>query len=341
MSVSITEARCSGRGPAIWLAGDPADLGEWLGRGAAGIVTNTVVQRELAAKYGNLLEVTRRYLDITDKLVVIEVEGHTTEELLEVSRVFTALSPQIAIKIPCTAYGLGAFGPLADEGVTTFCTTVFSLDFRDGRTGRHPCAVQDITAGIRFVRAHADEFGIDAKQIGLIGSSSGGHLVLLAAAQPDVAAHRGTAILRADGIDAAEGISAEVACVVALWPVSDPLVRFRHAHDTGREELIAAHLKYYKDEDHMHEASVQRMLAAGEAQTVPPLLVVQPGEDRNVPQHMTLDLLREWQNAGGALQYLFYPGLPHAFAYEASAETTRLEQDIWPFLDQHLAVGTN
>ena len=122
----MREAR-SGRGPDIWLAGDPADLGQWLERGAAGIVTNTVVQRELAAKYGGLLEVTRRYLDITDKPVVIEVEGHTTEELLEVSHVFTALSPQIAIKIPCIAHGLGAFRALAKEGVTTFCTTVFSL----------------------------------------------------------------------------------------------------------------------------------------------------------------------------------------------------------------------
>ena len=218
--------------------------------------------------------------------------------------------------------------------------TVFSLDFRDGRTGRHPCAVQDITAGIRFVRVHAEEFGIDAEKIGLIGSSSGGHLVLLAAAQPDVEAHRGTAIIRGSDIDPADDISAQVACVVALWPVSDPLVRFQHAHDTGREELIAAHLKYYNDEAHMHQASVQRMLAAGEAQTVPPLLAVQPGEDRNVPQAMTLDLLREWQNAGGALQYLFYPGLPHAFAYEASPETTQLELDIWPFFDHHLHGGT-
>ena len=127
MSLTVSDVLGSRPGPGVWLAGDPADLGDWLARGAAGIVTNTVVQRELAAKYGGLLEVTRRYLDITDKLVVIEVEGHTTEELLEVSRVFTALSPQIAIKIPCTAQGLGAFGPLADEGVTTFCTTVFSL----------------------------------------------------------------------------------------------------------------------------------------------------------------------------------------------------------------------
>ena len=61
MNEAFDEARRNGRGPDIWLAGDPADLGEWLERGAAGIVTNTVVQRELAAKYGGLLEVTRRY----------------------------------------------------------------------------------------------------------------------------------------------------------------------------------------------------------------------------------------------------------------------------------------
>lgn len=127
MSVSIAEARRLGRGPAIWLAGDPADLAPWLQRGGAGIVTNTVVLNEMVRKYGQLLEVVRRYLDVTDKPVVVEVEGSTTQELLDVSRVFTAPSPQIVIKIPCTAAGLGAFGALQREGVTTFCTTVFSV----------------------------------------------------------------------------------------------------------------------------------------------------------------------------------------------------------------------
>ena len=127
MRLSSSEARRRGRGPAIWLAGDPADLGEWLARGAAGIVTNTVVLNEMVRKYGQLLDVVRRYLDLTDKPVVVEVEGHTAQELVDVSHVFTALSPQIAIKIPCTAAGLGAFRVLEQEGETTFCTTVFSL----------------------------------------------------------------------------------------------------------------------------------------------------------------------------------------------------------------------
>jgi len=210
---------------------------------------------------------------------------------------------------------------------------VFSLDFRDGRSGMHPCAVQDITAGVRYVRSRAAEFDIDPTRIGLIGSSSGGHLALLAAIQPDIAAHRGTTV-RA-GSEAMRG-SATVGCVVALWPVSDPLHRYRYARRVGRGELAAAHERYYRDEAHMEHASVQRALRDGEAEELPPLLVVQPGEDANVPREMTLELLREYQEAGGSLDYRFLPGLPHAFAYEASAATTELAREIRAFLGRHL-----
>ena len=212
---------------------------------------------------------------------------------------------------------------------------VFSLDFRDGRNGKHPCAVRDITAGVRYVRARAVDFGIDADRIALIGSSSGGHLALLSAIQPDAPDHRGTKTL----VEGADDVSASVCCVVALWPVSDPRRRLRHAIETGREELVAAHFRYYRNEAHMREASVQRRLRAGEAQRVPPLLVVQPGEDANVPRDMTLDLVREYQDAGGTVHYLFYPGLPHGFAYGESAATTRLLAEIRWFLARYAKSG--
>lgn len=120
-------ARQTGCGPAIWLAGDPADLKEWMPLGAAGIVTNTVVLNDMVKKYGPLTELIKRYLDITDKPVVVEIDGHSTDELIEVGEVFTDMSEQVILKIPCTVYGLGAFRYFAEEGVETFCTTVFSL----------------------------------------------------------------------------------------------------------------------------------------------------------------------------------------------------------------------
>lgn len=116
------------RGPAIWLAGDPEDLKEWMPRGATGIVTNTVVLNDMVKKYGQLTEVVQRYLDITDKPVVIEIDGHSTQELLDVGDVFVKMAPgQIILKIPTTEYALDAFAELKKQGVETYCTTVFTL----------------------------------------------------------------------------------------------------------------------------------------------------------------------------------------------------------------------
>ena len=215
---------------------------------------------------------------------------------------------------------------------------VFSLDFRDGRNGKHPCAVQDIAAGVRFARANAGALGLDGERIGLIGSSSGGHLALLAATQPDIDAHRGTSILVNGAETPAAEVSAQVRCVAALWPVSNPLLRFHYAQRAGREELVRAHQRYFVDEAQMRAASVPRLLAAGEATHVPPLLLAQPGEDANVPRRMTLDLVHAYQEAGGALHYLFLPELPHAFAYQASDATTRLAATLGAFFREQLGV---
>ena len=216
--------------------------------------------------------------------------------------------------------------------------SVFSLDFRDGRNGRHPCAVADIAAGIRYVRANAERLEVDADHIGLVGSSSGGHLVLIAGIQPDVDAHRGTPFA-VDGAFQDAAVSARTSYVVALWPVSDPLFRFHYAQAVGREELVAGHRSYYRDERHMAQASVQRTLTAGEAQALPPVAVVQPGADANVPQEMTLQLVRAWQRAGGVLNYLFYPGLPHGFGHQPSPDTDRMFEDLWPFVERNSRGG--
>ncbi|MBM3933729.1 MAG: hypothetical protein FJ319_05425 [SAR202 cluster bacterium] len=115
------------RGPAIWLAGDPEDLKEWMPRGAAGIVTNTVVLNNMVKKYGQITDVVKRYLDITDKPVVIEIDGTTTKELIDVAHRFTKMSKQIIIKVPCTVEALDVFRQLDEEEIETYCTTVFSL----------------------------------------------------------------------------------------------------------------------------------------------------------------------------------------------------------------------
>lgn len=126
--VPVNSRRKLERGPAIWLAGDPEDLKEWMPRGATGIVTNTVVLNDMVKKYGQLKDVVQRYLDITDKPVVVEIDGHSTQELLDVGDVFVKMAPgQIILKIPTTVHALDAFAELRRRGVETYSTTVFTL----------------------------------------------------------------------------------------------------------------------------------------------------------------------------------------------------------------------
>jgi acetyl esterase/lipase len=70
------------------------------------------------------------------------------------------------------------WGPyLAARGIA-----VFALSYRlAGKTKTFPEAVQDILAGVQFLRGNANGFGIDPQRIGLLGASAGAHLAALTA----------------------------------------------------------------------------------------------------------------------------------------------------------------
>lgn len=59
--------------------------------------------------------------------------------------------------------------------------TVFALNHRAAPRFHYPAAIDDVQRAIRFVRAHANAYGIDPAHLGGVGGSSGGHLLGLAA----------------------------------------------------------------------------------------------------------------------------------------------------------------
>jgi acetyl esterase len=214
---------------------------------------------------------------------------------------------------------------------------VLSLDFRQGPDFKHPSASQDIAAGVRHLRVHAEYYGIDANDIGIIGSSSGGQLALLAALAPDSEQYFGTPVVDLQGQAAArDDVPAGLSYVLSLWPVSDPLRRYRYAKEVGRDDLLAGHHMYFRDEAQMNEASVPRMLENREAQVLPPLWLAQPGADLNVPTAMTLDLLAAYQALDGYVEYVFYPGEPHAITREDTPSAQRCIRDLLGFIARRL-----
>jgi len=66
---------------------------------------------------------------------------------------------------------------LAAHGITAFVLTYRLCP----RGYRHPTQLQDAQRAIRWVRHHARDYGVDAKRIGMMGFSAGGHLTAMAA----------------------------------------------------------------------------------------------------------------------------------------------------------------
>lgn len=69
---------------------------------------------------------------------------------------------------------------------------IASVDLRNYPPNLFPDYIQDVKGGIRYLRAHADEFGIDPNRIGIYGFSLGGNTSLMIALTGDDAGLEGT-----------------------------------------------------------------------------------------------------------------------------------------------------
>ena len=93
---------------------------------------------------------------------------------------------------------------------------VLSIDFRMPPAARYPDAVADVNFGIRFLKANAERFATRQELVGGLGTSSGGHLLLLNALRPRDTRYASEPL---------PGSDASLAFAVACWPVADPLAR--------------------------------------------------------------------------------------------------------------------
>ena len=217
---------------------------------------------------------------------------------------------------------------------------VVSLDFRQGPAHKHPAMAQDAAAGVRWVRAHARRLGVDPARVALLGQSSGGHIALLVAVQPGV--FGGTPIVTPDGSLSTAGDDS-VACVLAGYPVADPLARYRfmeqHASDPqypNAPRLVESSLGYFGTEAAMSEGSATRVVESKQHRALPPAWIGQPEQDDNVPPEIPDALVKAWEKAGGHIERVRYPGAKHGFFGQESPATTKALADMKEFLGRHL-----
>jgi acetyl esterase len=214
---------------------------------------------------------------------------------------------------------------LAADGVV-----VLSIDFRMPPQAMYPEAVADVNLGIRWLKTNAPKFHSRADLVGGLGTSSGGHLLLLSALRPHDPRY---AKLKLEGSDEDASLRFAIAC----WPVADPLKRYRVMQESGNERIVAAHDKFWPSAAEMEDANPTLMLTRGETVAKPPVLIMQGTADNNLTLDMADNFAAAYLNAGGSIVKEIFPGQPHAFIPNAptAPDSLRALELIKAFVHKH------
>ena len=211
---------------------------------------------------------------------------------------------------------------LAKSGIV-----VLAVDFRMPPQHRYPASIADIHYAIRWLKAHAGEFGSRRDLVAGIGTSSGAHQLLLAALKPNDPRYAALPLAEAPEEDAS------LPYLVLCWPISDPLARYRMVKEKGRTPLIQSHDAYWSSEAEMAEGNPQRIVESGEAVALPPAILLQGTGDDNVTPDMADRFVAAWRAKGGSIELHKFDGQPHTFvmrdpASDASRRATELARDF-------------
>lgn len=188
-----------------------------------------------------------------------------------------------------------------NEEIARRGVVVASLDFRNPPRATYPGSVADINYGVRWLKANASRFKSRADLVGAMGTSSGGHLVVLNGMKPQDPRYAARDL---------PGFDARTPYVVTLWPAICPLARFRHpgAMVAGEEAYghdanpVIMQKKYWLSEDAMAEGSPLLALERGDSVEVPSILYVQHRDDGLHPAEIMDRFVAAYRKRGGVVQ---------------------------------------
>ncbi|HET6182310.1 MAG TPA: alpha/beta hydrolase [Acetobacteraceae bacterium] len=206
-----------------------------------------------------------------------------------------------------------ADGQARNEALAASGFVVAAINFRHGDDG-YPTSLADINFAIRLLKARAAEWRVRADRIGLSGNSSGGHLAMLAAMRPGDP--RYAALPLPSGLEPQD---ARVRCVALLWPVINPLSRYRYARrsrDSANPpawvgDIPERHDRYWKNEAAMAEGNPMLALERGERVELLPAVWIQGRPDPThdyrdpespVPLNEPERFVANYRRAGGAIE---------------------------------------
>jgi acetyl esterase/lipase len=195
------------------------------------------------------------------------------------------------------------------EALVAAGLAVATIDYRHALEAPFPAQLHDAKAAVRYLRAHADDLGIDTRRIGIWGESAGGHIAALVG----LTAHRADL----EGGHGVVGPSSAVDVVVDWYGPADLDTMPRHT----LPPQIAAKLPpemATPPEDQLTRGLEGAALADASPIThvtgdAPPFLLVHGTADWLVPYAQSEQLAAELTAAGVPVTLVPIEGAEHIF----------------------------
>ena len=184
---------------------------------------------------------------------------------------------------------------------------VAAIDFRLSSAAKYPASVSDVNLAVRWLKSRAHDFGGRPDLVGGLGTSSGGHQLLLNALQPDDRQYSSLGRQHYPNVDA------RLRFAVACWPVADPWARYQMALRLQKVSLINSHHAYWNSDEEMKSGNPQLILERGKQTDLPPLLIMHGTADDNLTPDMAERFAAQYRSAGGSAELAMFDGEPHAF----------------------------
>jgi len=213
--------------------------------------------------------------------------------------------------------GASRVGPLVESGDYVGA----SVGYRLTDVASWPAQIHDCKAAIRFLRASASKYGIDADRIGVWGASAGGHLVSLLGAAGDVK--------DVEGSLGTTGVSSRVTCVVDFCGPSDFLL-FGLDSPRMNEPGSAVYKLFGGPPREKSEMAKQASPATYVSKDDPPFLIMHGTADATVPLNQAERLYEAQKQAGMDTTFVKIINAPHGIGGSLVDERVRA------FLDRHL-----
>jgi len=217
-----------------------------------------------------------------------------------------------------------------DERLAASGILVVAVDLTLAPEAPYPASVADANYGIRWLKAKAREWKGVPDTIGVLGSSSGGHVVELCAMRPNDPRYNAHRLPEASDIDAT------LAYVATRSPVSDPYARYLNAEKLGRAEMVQNSKTYFNPWETIHDGNPQEILDRHEAVTLPPLLIMQGELDDNVLPAVQEKFANSYRAAGGECQFEIFAGCEHRWVAEPGPQTDRAVEMVKAFIARQL-----